>query len=128
MSKAKRALDEENHHEPEKSTPLHFWRGKLTGDKWEGSWLTSVDGSLPRDCDFATTKTTFCLTSGEPVDEISFDEAAWEGSFTRGTYKSDDEHTKDISKEQHAISKKHSCSFDNDTRATWRRRLSQTWI
>ena len=45
---------------PDWRQPVFYWRGKVEGTTWEGTWVSSIDG-LPSDEEFATSTNTFKL-------------------------------------------------------------------
>ena len=71
--------------------PLFFWRGKVVGNTWEGTWVASTEG-LPSDTEFAASPNTFKLTCSDPLPDV-YKKGRTDGkpdlaTFT-GTYKLD---------------------------------------
>lgn len=49
--------------------PLFFWRGRVDGNTWEGTWVASTEG-LPSDADFAASPNTFKLTCSDALPQV----------------------------------------------------------
>ena len=50
-------------------TPVFYWRGKVVGNAWQGTWVASTDG-LPSDAEFAKSPNTFKLKCSEALPKI----------------------------------------------------------
>jgi hypothetical protein len=74
--------------------PLFFWRGKVDGTTWEGTWVASTEG-LPSEAEFASSPNAFKLTCSvdlgalfSPTNSLLNEDAEHFASFT-GSYKLD---------------------------------------
>ena len=47
-------------------TPVFYWRGRVDGSKWSGTWVASTNG-LPSDAEFEESANTFELTSSKSL-------------------------------------------------------------
>jgi hypothetical protein len=83
--KAKRAPS------PDWRTPVFYWRGKVDGSTWEGTWVASSEG-LPSNEEFEASENTFKLKCSKPLEDLYWDgkdyESAALASLT-GSYKLD---------------------------------------
>ena len=90
--------------------PVFYWRGTISGSKWEGTWVASEAG-LPSDADFAASTNAFKLVCSTPVFESvgslqspGLGGNGGSGTFT-GSYKLDNgEGPADYSDLEHEIS------------------------
>ena len=74
--------------------PLFFWRGKVDGTTWEGTWVASTEG-LPSEAEFASSPNAFKLTCSvdlgalfTPTNSLLNKDSEHFASFT-GSYKLD---------------------------------------
>ena len=72
---------------PDWRVPIFFWRGKVRGDTWHGTWVASEDG-LPSDEEFAASLNAFALKSDTPITGQCVLDCLGSYTFT-GSYKLD---------------------------------------
>lgn len=73
---------------PDWRTPLFYWRGKVDGSTWEGTWVASTEG-LPSNEEFEASENTFKLKCSKTLGNVwQHDDDDEPVSFT-GSYKLD---------------------------------------